>query len=136
MTTDRMKQLVCFCALACGIALTPLARADEAPLYKVVDGYKVDENTLKGFRTWRSAACDRCHGPNQEGLVGPSLIESLKVLSKADFVKTVADGRLERGMVAFKENATVMDNMDHLYAYLKGRSDGNITRTKVELFKE
>ena len=25
-----------------------------------------------------------------------------------------------------------MDNMDHLYAYLKGRSDGAITRAKVE----
>jgi hypothetical protein len=25
-----------------------------------------------------------------------------------------------------------MDNMDHLYAYLKGRSDGAITRSKVE----
>jgi len=26
----------------------------------------------------------------------------------------------------------VMDNIDHLYAYLKGRSDGAITRAKVE----
>jgi hypothetical protein len=25
-----------------------------------------------------------------------------------------------------------MDNMDHLWAYLKGRSDGAITRAKVE----
>jgi len=37
--------------------------------YTVVDGYKVDANTLQGFKTWRSAACDRCHGANQEGLV-------------------------------------------------------------------
>src|SRR3982750_165574 len=68
------------------------------PLYKVVDGYKVDPNTMNGFRAWRAAACDRCHGANQEGLVGPSLIQSLKTLSKDDFVKTVRDGRLEKGM--------------------------------------
>jgi hypothetical protein len=28
-----------------------------------------------------------------------------------------------------------MDNLDHLYAYLKGRSDGAITRSKVEEIK-
>jgi len=30
----------------------------------------------------------------------------------------------------------VMDNLDNLYAYLKGRSDGAITRAKVEELKE
>jgi len=28
-----------------------------------------------------------------------------------------------------------MDNMDNLYAYLKGRADGAITRAKVEELK-
>ena len=101
-------------------------------LYKVVDGYKVDENTMKGFRTWRAAACDRCHGANQEGMVGPSLIASLKTLTKAEFVKTVRDGRLEKGMQSFGTSPQVMENMDQLYAYLKGRSDGAIKRAKVE----
>ena len=101
-------------------------------LYTVVDGYKVDENTLKGFRTWRAAACDRCHGANQEGLVGPSLVSSLKTLTKAEFVKTVRDGRLDKGMQSFGTSPQVMENMDHLYAYLKGRSDGAIKRAKVE----
>ena len=64
------------------------------PLYTVVDGNKVDDDTLKGFRTWRAAACDRCHGANQEGLVGPSLIESLKILTKEEFITTVIEGRL------------------------------------------
>jgi mono/diheme cytochrome c family protein len=104
-------------------------------LYTVVDGYKVDPATMKGFRAWRVAACDRCHGANQEGLVGPSLINSLKVLSKEEFVKTVTEGRLEKGMMAFKTSKAVMDNMDNLYAYLKGRSDGAITRAKVEELK-
>lgn len=104
----------------------------ETPLYTVVDGYKVDANTMKGFRTWRQAACDRCHGANQEGMVGPSLIGSLKVLTKEEFVKTVRDGRLDKGMQSFGNSQAVMDNIDHLYAYLKGRSDGAITRSKVE----
>ena len=69
-----------------------VAQEVKTPLYTVVDGYKVDENTMKGFRTWRQAACDRCHGANQEGMVGPSLINSLKTLTKEEFVKTVRDG--------------------------------------------
>ncbi len=108
------------------------AFAQQTPLYTVVDGYKVDENTMKGFRTWRAAACDRCHGANQEGMVGPSLVNSLKTLTKEEFVKTVRDGRLDKGMQSFGTSQQVMDNMDHLYAYLKGRSDGAITRAKVE----
>ena len=94
-----------------------------------------DDSVSREFRAWRAAACDRCHGANQEGLVGPSLIESMKVLSKEDFTKTVRDGRLEKGMVSFATSKTVMDNIDNLYAYLKGRSNGDITRAKVEELK-
>lgn len=104
-------------------------------LYQVVDGYKVDEATMEGFRTWRAAACDRCHGANQEGMVGPSLIESLKVRDKAFFEDVITNGRLAKGMPGFKTNKTVMENLDELYAYLKGRSDGAITRSKVEPMK-
>jgi len=104
----------------------------QAKLYTVVDGYKVDAETMKGFRAWRQAACDRCHGANQEGMVGPSLVNSLKTLSKEDFVKVVRDGRLDKGMQSFGTSPVVMDNINQLYAYLKGRSDGAITRAKVE----
>jgi len=115
----------------------PVTRTDAAgkTLYTVVDGYKVDANTMNGFRAWRAAACDRCHGANQQGLVGPSLIESLKTLSKDDFVKTLHDGRLEKGMPSWQTSKMVMDNMDNLYAYLKGRSNGDITRAHVEELK-
>jgi mono/diheme cytochrome c family protein len=115
-----------FAFMAAGVAQA------QTPLYTVVDGVKVDPDTMKGFRTWRQAACDRCHGPNQEGMVGPSLIASLKVLSKEDFVKTVTNGRIEKGMPPWGTNKNVMDNIDHLYAYLKGRSDGKITKAHVE----
>jgi len=116
----------------------PAAKPTAAPQpagstpYKVVDGTKVDAFTLKGFHTWRSAACDRCHGANQEGMVGPSLIDSLKTLTKEQFVATVSQGRLEKGMPSFGQNPTVKDNIDALYAYLKGRSDGAITKAKVQ----
>lgn len=124
------------CAAATGAHAEDKAGTVKTNLYTVVDGYKVDANTMKGFRTWRTAACDRCHGANQEGLVGPSLINSLKTLSKDDFKVTVTEGRLEKGMVSFNSSKAVMDNLDNLYAYLKGRSDGAITRAKVEELKE
>ena len=113
------------------LCLAGTAQAQDKP-YTVTDGYKVDAETMKGFRAWRAAACDRCHGANQEGLVGPSLINSLKTLSKDDFILTVSKGRLEKGMQSFGNSPAVMDNMNQLYAYLKGRSDGAITRAKVE----
>jgi mono/diheme cytochrome c family protein len=100
-------------------------------LYTVVDGYRVDEKTMNGFRAWRAAACDRCHGANQEGLVGPALTESMKKLTKEEFIVTVRDGRLEKGMQSFGNHEQVMKNIDNLYAYLKGRADGAITKAKV-----
>ncbi len=111
---------------------TPAAAPSGDAPYKVVDGNHVDPQTLKGFQTWRAAACDRCHGPNQEGLVGPSLVNSLKTLTKAEFVTTVTNGRLEKGMPSFSTNTQVTSNIDNLYAYLKGRSDGAITKSRVE----
>ncbi|WP_246264244.1 c-type cytochrome [Aromatoleum toluvorans] len=127
-----MKKRALICSLAVlmtSVAVPATALSD--PLYTVVDGYKVDPNTMQGFRTWRSAACDRCHGPNQEGLVGPSLIERLKVLTPEEFKTTVLGGRLAKGMPSFGENPKVVEHIDQLYAYLKGRSDGAITRAKV-----
>jgi mono/diheme cytochrome c family protein len=131
-----MRSALLFAVLVTG--LCSLAGADDkvqTDLYTVIDGTKVDADTYQGFRTWRAAACDRCHGANQEGLVGPALVESLKTLSRDDFNKTVTEGRLEKGMPSFSTSKTVMGNLDHLYAYLKGRSDGAIKRAKVELLK-
>ena len=113
------------------LCLAGAAHAQTKP-YMVVEGYKVDAETMKGFRAWRAAACDRCHGANQEGLVGPSLVNSLKTLSKEDFITVITNGRVEKGMQSFGNSPQVMDNINQLYAYLKGRSDGEITRAKVE----
>jgi len=97
-----------------------------AALYKVEDGNKVDPQTLNGWKTWRALACERCHGAEQEGLVGPALVESLKKLTKEEFHTTVMNGRIDKGMPNFNGSAMVMQNWEGLYAYLKGRSDGAI----------
>jgi len=135
MTLHLARGLALALLLAAGSVTAQAPASGQDTPYKVVDGYKVDQFTMTGFRTWRAAACDRCHGANQEGMVGPSLVNSLKTLTKEEFVKTVRDGRLDKGMVSFATNETVMKNIDALYAYLKGRSDGAITRAKVELME-
>jgi hypothetical protein len=122
-----------------GAAATPSAASDEqiaelskpsggpnGGLYTVKDGSKVDPKTLQGWKTWRALACERCHGAEQEGLVGPPLVVSLHRLTKEDFHKTITDGRPEKGMPPFSASKMVMDNWEGLYAYLKGRADGQI----------
>jgi hypothetical protein len=118
-----MKRLVMVLALV----LSSASVADDAnDLYQVQDGNKVDPKTLMGWKTWRALACERCHGAQQEGLVGPPLVESLKTLSKEDFHTIVMNGRPEKGMPPFNTSAMVNANWEGLYAYLKGRSDGKI----------
>jgi mono/diheme cytochrome c family protein len=115
-------------------ALGPAVAADPAP-YKVSDGNKVDKATLEGWKTWRALACERCHGAKQEGMVGPSLIDSLKRLSKEEFKQALLKGRPEKGMPNFDSSKMVTENLDGLYAYLKGRSDGAIKPGRLEELK-
>jgi hypothetical protein len=96
------------------------------PLYTVTDGNKVDPKTLMGWKTWRALACERCHGASQEGLVGPPLVVSLKALTPEQFQATIMNGRLQKGMPPFNTSKMVTENWLGLYAYLKGRAEGNI----------
>ncbi len=116
------------------MTLSQEARA-EPTLYTVVEGNKVDENTLKGWRTWRALACERCHGAQQEGMVGPALVESLKRLTQEQFEQTVLNGRVEKGMPNFGGTKMANENIEGLYAYLKGRSDGAIQPGRLEEMK-
>ena len=118
------------------LASSAASAADEAPkgnghnkktpIYTVVDGNKVDAKTLQGWKTWRALACERCHGASQEGLVGPPLVKSLNVLTKDQFHTTITNGRVEKGMPPFGGVKMVTDNWEGLYAYLKGRANGDI----------
>lgn len=112
--------------VAAGTLISTQLPAGGSEPYEVVDGHKVDATTLQGWRTWRALACERCHGAEQEGLVGPSLVESLRKLSKVEFEQTVLNGRVDKGMPNFSASKMVNDNIEGLYAYLKGRSDGAI----------
>lgn len=113
-------------------ALSKPSGGPNGGLYTVKDGIKVDAKTLNGWKTWRALACDRCHGAEQEGLVGPPLLVSLHRISKEDFHKTVLDGRPEKGMPPFSASKMVTDNWEGLYAYLKGRADGQIKPGRLE----
>jgi mono/diheme cytochrome c family protein len=104
----------------------PEATPSAGRLYEVKDGNKVDTATLQGWKTWRALACERCHGAAQEGMVGPSLIESMKRLSKAEFHDRLMKGSPEKGMPPFSGSEMVNKNWEGLYAYLKGRSEGEI----------
>ena len=129
----RGQFAVIACALASfgpGLAVA----AGDAP-YKVMEGNKVDSTTLEGWRTWRALACERCHGARQEGLVGPSLLESMRRLSKDEFKQSVLKGRPEKGMPNFDGSKMVSENLEGLYAFLKGRSDGAIQPGRLEPLK-
>jgi mono/diheme cytochrome c family protein len=110
------------CVLLC--ANTILA-ADDKP-YSVVDG-KLDENTFKGWQTYRGV-CGVCHGGAAEGGAAPSLVDRLKTIDKEQFKQSVLNGK--NLMPPWKTNPNVVENLDNLYAYIKGRSDGAIAPGK------
>jgi mono/diheme cytochrome c family protein len=131
-----MRRLVCTFALLALVTAAVVARWSDASAqtpgtdsnkpYTVVDGDKVDQKTLDGWKTWRASACERCHGAEQEGLVGPSLVNSLKTLTKEEFHTTIINGRPEKGMPPWGASEMIQKNWEGLYAYLKGRSNGDI----------
>lgn len=112
--------------------------ANGEPTYKVAADGTLDWFTFSGFRRYH-AECHTCHGP--EGLgssYAPSLVESLKKLSYADFQMTIVNGRQNlsagqnRVMPALGENLNVMCYLDDLYVYLKARSDGALKPGRPE----
>ncbi|MDF1588014.1 MAG: cytochrome c [Gammaproteobacteria bacterium] len=109
--------------------------ADEQP-YTVTNSKELDASSYNGFKLFRNW-CARCHGTYGQGLVGPNLADSLKVISKDQFFKTVEEGKTGTigSMPAWKANAQVMEGRDHLYAYLKARSDGAIGEVKPKKAK-
>ena len=81
------RSILLLATLPAALVLLPVGYAQNNPsiaqqvAYKVVDGSKVDSNTLQGWKTWRALACERCHGAQQQGMVGPSLIDAFKTPS-------------------------------------------------------
>lgn len=117
-------------------------RADShAPPYQVKDG-KVDRATYRGY-LYYGDLCMRCHGPDGAGSsYAPSLVESLKRLSKNQYEMMVINGKQavntaeKRVMPAFGTNEDAVNNLDNIYAYLKARSDGALGRGHPEHMDE
>jgi len=82
--------------------------------------------TYDGWRAVRQLDCARCHGADYRGSVGPSLIESVKTRSRADFTRFILEGNAERGMPPYKSVARVVDNVEGIYDYFQGLADGSI----------
>lgn len=109
---------------------------EEQP-YIIKDG-KVDYGTYNGYRRYHSY-CHTCHGPDAMGSsYAPGLKDSLKALSYSEFLEVVVNGRKgTRGgqisvMPGFGETTDVMLYIDHIYAYLKARSDDKVGRGRPE----
>lgn len=122
---NKLIMLTSAATLAFGVISMP-AHADEA-LYTVTNGNEMDANSYKGFKLFRNW-CARCHGTYGQGMVGPNLADSLKLISQEEFNNTVEHGKSGTigSMPGWKANDKVMENRDKIYAYLKARSDGAI----------
>jgi hypothetical protein len=60
----------------------------------------------------------------------------MKKLSKQEFKQIVLEGRPGTAMAPFNEAKTVVDNIDSLYAFLKGRSDAAIQPGRLQLIQD
>ena len=130
----KISKLFMAMASAALLSLALPAHADQ-PIYQV-SGNKLDADTYKGFKIYRNW-CARCHGTYGQGMVGPNLADSLKVLSKDEFFDVVENGKSGSigSMPAWKSNPKVMKGRDNLYSYLKARSDGAIGEVKPKKLK-
>ena len=131
--------------ICAGAALMASTTVFAEELY-TVDGNKVDEKTMMGFKIYKragSVGCIACHGPTAEGGGSfPNLLESIKKVSKADFIKKVKEGgtamppQLDGVMkVVKKSKMSEEEAFDALYGYLKGRSDGAIPSGNLKKIK-
>jgi mono/diheme cytochrome c family protein len=92
-------------------------------------GPRVSAEEYEGWRQY-SVQCTRCHGQDVTGNpVAAHLLESASeggpVATKEAFTKVVAEGRVTKGMPPFKAIMTP-EQIEAVYAYVKGRADGRI----------
>jgi mono/diheme cytochrome c family protein len=123
--SKKIIMLVSTTSLAFGLVSLPSYAGDAS--YTVTNGNELDANSYNGFKLFRNW-CARCHGTYGQGMVGPNLADSLKLISKEQFFDVVENGKTGSigSMPSWKANVEVMENNDKIYAYLKARSDGAI----------
>lgn len=98
----------------------------------------LDWFSFSGYRRYHSE-CHVCHGPDAMGSTyAPALMDSLKTMSYADFLQTVAAGRKNvttaqtNVMPSFGDNKNVMCYINDIYVYLHARADGDLDRKRPE----
>jgi mono/diheme cytochrome c family protein len=96
---------------------------------------KVSAQEYEGWRQY-SVHCARCHGQDVVG--NPVAADLLKVAgpggpveSREAFVSVVKAGRPDKGMPAFAKVLTD-EQVDAIYAYVKGRAGGKIPPGRPE----
>ena len=109
------------------------AQTAEAPLRDAYHQAPRDTVSQEVYDGWKqfNLNCARCHGEDVLGTtIAPHLIVSLKpdgpINSKELFISTVCAGRPAKGMPAWCSLGLVMDKIQEIYSYVKGRSDGKI----------
>jgi methanol metabolism-related c-type cytochrome len=107
---------------------------DGTPTFNIKEDGTVDWYTYSGYRRFNSE-CNVCHGGDGAGSTfAPALVNSLKTMSYADFLATVAEGRKnlsagkESVMPAFGNNKNVYCYLDDIYIYLRARAVGDLPR--------
>jgi mono/diheme cytochrome c family protein len=104
-----------------------------APLGAAEAQERASRVSAEEYAGWRqySVHCARCHGQDVIGNpVAAHLLESARsggpVATNEAFTKVVAEGRVTKGMPAFK---AIMkpEQIEAVYAYVKGRADGRIS---------
>ncbi len=96
--------------------------------------FAFDQAVINGAKIYKRERCETCHGQTGEGSAAfPNLLNSLKSKTKEQFQEVVLNGK--NAMPAFKSNKKVVDGIDALYTYLKGRSDGTVPAGELELAK-
>lgn len=109
--------------------------------YLVIEGL-VNKPTFWGYMRY-GMYCFHCHGPDGLGSsYAPSLVQSLNSMPYEDFVQTVMNGRKNIStssnnvMPDFGADPNVVNFIDNIYAYLKGRSDGKIPQGRPDYLGE
>ncbi|GBC85447.1 Quinohemoprotein alcohol dehydrogenase ADH-IIG [bacterium HR11] len=86
------------------------------------------ENLEEARRGWDvyQANCERCHGPDAiSGGLAPDLRDRIRRLSYAEFFQTVLQGRVEKGMPAWR-GILKADDVRLVYQYIRARSTGRL----------
>jgi len=130
------KLIILSTAATLSFSVVSLPSYAQEQMYTVTDGNKLDASSYSGFKLYRNW-CARCHGTYGQGMVGPNLANSLKVISKGQFFDTVEKGKSGSigSMPGWKANVKVMEGREKLYSYLKARSDGAIGEVKPKKAK-